>query len=362
MRLHKTEVARIKILHITDALNGGILTALNNLTQNQQICDHYVLWDSHSDTPVPEISELNFRNSRMTGGHFSKILTINKLVKSMNPDVIHLHSSLAGLYGRIIPKRKPVCYSAHAFAFERKDISRLKAMIFRIIESALQVSTHTNILFWPIEQQHIRKLFMRKKIVMTDALWSNLLTSIRKAKYSQSENKNELVVIGRVAAAKDPKFVIKVFEELTKRNLGIRIKWVGARDNDEIDRLRKDGIEGILWTNSRKDLGEHISKSRATLITSKWEVGPYTFYESVSLGRNVVAKDVESIKLLGINCHSTVADFCNEIELLSNDLFAELHFNKQKECVLNYYKEARYENIEALYEKISKNRAEKSEF
>ena len=352
MPFGEPESARIRILHITDALNGGILTALKNLTQNQQKCDHYVLWDSHTDTPVPKDSELTFNNSRMRGGHFSKIWQIKKSVNSIKPDVIHLHSSLAGVYGRIIPLKKPVCYSAHAFAFERRDVSRVQVSLFRIIESMLQVATHTNILLWPIEQKHIRRLFLQKNTVVTDALWSDLISKIRQANYVPAATSEELLVIGRVAPAKDPEFVVKIKKELIKRNINMKIKWYGARDDDEIIKLKKEGIEGLIWTSEKKNLQDQIMKARATLITSKWEVGPYTFYESLSLGRNVVVRDLESLKILGLKCHFSVEEFCDEIESLSDDVFAKKIFESQVKCVLSYYDNARYENIETLYEKI----------
>jgi len=84
-------------------------------------------------------------------------------------------------------------------------------------------------------------------------------------------------------------------------------------------------------------------------------VGPYTFYESLSLGRNVIARDLESLKILGIKCHFSVEEFCDEIESLSDDVYAKSNFETQLKSVLDYYGKSKYENIESLYEKISQD-------
>jgi hypothetical protein len=355
MQFDELKSPRVKVLHITDALNGGILTAIKNLTQHVQKCDHYVLWDSHADTPVPKASELTFNNFRMEGGHFSKIQQIKKTVRLIKPDVIHLHSSLSGLYGRVIPLKPPVCYSAHAFAFERKDISKLRALFFRIVESALQINTHTNILFWPIEEKHIKQLLWKRNTKITDALWINLISKIEKVSYIPADTSKQLLVIGRVAPAKDPEFVVTIQNELTKRNLELKIKWFGARDYAQISQLKANGIEGLLWTSQEEVLREQIVKSKAILITSKWEVGPYTFYESLSLGRNVVARDLESINILGVKCHPTVKEFCDEIESLLENDYAKRSFEAQVKSVLGYYKKTSTQDIEHLYERIFKD-------
>lgn len=353
MHFDEPESPKIKILHITDALNGGILTAIKNLTQNQQKSNHYVLWDSHPDTPVPTASELTFNNSRISGGHLSKMRQILKAIKLIKPDVIHLHSSLAGFYGRIIPTKQPVCYSAHAFAFERKDISRIQALIFRLVESILQIVTHTNILFWPIEKKNIKRLFLKKQIVMTDALWSSMLLKIAETNYLPAESSTELLVIGRVAPAKDPEFVVKIRKELTKRNQNWKITWFGACDYEQIRRLKEVGIEGLLWSNNTKNLQEQIVRSRAILITSKWEVGPYTFYETLSLGRNVVVRDLESIKILGVKCNLTVEEFCDEVESLSDEEVAQKSYEEQVKSLLNYFERLSTKNIEDVYQNIA---------
>jgi hypothetical protein len=60
-----------------------------------------------------------------------------KLLKTLNFDAIHLHSSKAGFIGRIVCnllKFKNVIYTTHAVSFFRKDVSKLTNKVFILLE------------------------------------------------------------------------------------------------------------------------------------------------------------------------------------------------------------------------------------
>src|SRR6478735_7556331 len=74
------------------------------------------------------------------------ILALNyliKILKSLKPiDVIHLHSSKAGILGRIAARRighKKVIYAPHGATFLRKDVSAFARAAFATIEKAVTI-------------------------------------------------------------------------------------------------------------------------------------------------------------------------------------------------------------------------------
>ena len=63
------------------------------------------------------------------------IIQLVKVIKKINPDLLHLHSAKAGFVGRIAAWfcRVPVVYTVHGWPFT-DGVSQLKKLIYRIIE------------------------------------------------------------------------------------------------------------------------------------------------------------------------------------------------------------------------------------
>ncbi|XGU19402.1 glycosyltransferase [Rhodococcus sp. 3Y1] len=65
------------------------------------------------------------------------LLSAIRMVRRGDFDVLHLHSSLAGL-ARIIPgHRAGIVYTPHCYAFERTDVSPLARVLYKSVERGL---------------------------------------------------------------------------------------------------------------------------------------------------------------------------------------------------------------------------------
>src|SRR5690606_32152569 len=61
-------------------------------------------------------------------------------IRKIKPDVIHLHSSKAGVLGRIAAKTFPkakLYYTPHGYSFVREDISKKRKKLFWTIEKTI---------------------------------------------------------------------------------------------------------------------------------------------------------------------------------------------------------------------------------
>src|SRR5690606_7685612 len=64
-------------------------------------------------------------------------IKLYKIIKKVKPDIIHLHSSKAGVIGRIASKsctNAKVYYTPNGYSFVRQDISPFKKKLFKTIE------------------------------------------------------------------------------------------------------------------------------------------------------------------------------------------------------------------------------------
>src|SRR5262249_13482465 len=74
---------------------------------------------------------------------------IRKLLKQINPDIVHLHSTFPGVYGRIIFKKFPVVYCPHGWsfvqesgAFKKKIYAGIERFLARRCDAIVNISRH----------------------------------------------------------------------------------------------------------------------------------------------------------------------------------------------------------------------------
>ena len=140
----------MRILHITEALGGGVAHSLSQLAKAQAADGHQVVvvHSVRPDTPLDLLADLYpapidrrvlpMVTSINLVADMKALIKIYALLKEENPDVIHLHSSKAGVLGRLAAllqgKRSRVFYSPRGFAFLREDVPHGKQKLFLNLE------------------------------------------------------------------------------------------------------------------------------------------------------------------------------------------------------------------------------------
>lgn len=141
----------MKIMHITEALGGGgVAYSLSQLAKAQAADGHHVLV-VHSIRPDTQVDQLPSLYPAPIGRRVLPMVTainplsdmkalwqIYRLLLAEDPHVIHLHSSKAGVLGRLAAfltgKQSRIFYSPRGFAFLREDVSRSKQKLFLNLE------------------------------------------------------------------------------------------------------------------------------------------------------------------------------------------------------------------------------------
>ncbi|MCH4248685.1 MAG: glycosyltransferase [Acinetobacter populi] len=144
----------MKILHAAETIKGGVATVINSLVDHQTKLNR--IEQVSCLIPSDQIDNLNSserlltftfnRNGRSLIGMISFALVFLKILLKEKPDVVHLHSSFAGLIGRIIivcslrKSRTKVIYCPHAFGFLMQT-SKFKQKIYIWVEKFLSIFT-----------------------------------------------------------------------------------------------------------------------------------------------------------------------------------------------------------------------------
>lgn len=135
---------RVNLVHIIESCSGGSLEYLIqicNFLNESQKWDIHIIYSRRIDTPLNFKSrfqenitfhEVFLKREISITSDIRGIVQINKILKQINPEIIHLHSSKAGFLGRIcaLKYQKKIIYTPHGFSFMRKDISTLKKYFF----------------------------------------------------------------------------------------------------------------------------------------------------------------------------------------------------------------------------------------
>ena len=141
-----------KILHIVEAFGGGIFTMLNDLSNS--VCNEYevvIAYSVRKETPpnfeklfdkkIKFIEVKNFTRNINFIKDIKTLKELKKIIKEEKPDIIHLHSSKAGVLGRFIVsgKKYKMLYNPHGFSFLKQDDSKFKRICYRTIEKMMTI-------------------------------------------------------------------------------------------------------------------------------------------------------------------------------------------------------------------------------
>lgn len=292
----------MKILHIAEAFSTGIYTYLRDLTsymtsvtgaEKYEIVIIYSKRDVLDESKIKDDfpSVVRFIKVSMTRninpkGDFQSFLKLRKILKTERPDVLHLHSSKAGVLGRMaatgIVDRNRIFYSPHGYAFLRQDISSGSQQVFRFIEKFVQFS-FGGITIGSGETE----LEFGKKIGKTYFVRNGIDFKNQKFTQDTSENKKFTVgTIGVLHAQKNP----SGFNDIALQMPDIDFVWIG--DGDLKHQITAPNVKVTGWINTREQLLTATSCFDVYLQVSLWEGLSIAILEAMALGKPIVASNI----------------------------------------------------------------------
>ncbi|MEO5920953.1 MAG: glycosyltransferase, partial [Pseudolysinimonas sp.] len=222
--------------------------------------------------------------------------TIRRGVAAVQPDVVHAHSSYAGIFVRTTLRTRPdrrLVYSPHCFAFERRDLSPVTRMLVRAAERVLARNTDTFAACSPGEARSAVRLARRggaRVIHVPNVARVPALAML------EHREPNRVVTVGRIGAQKDPDFYRAAVLHMRRNGQpGLDARWIGDGD-DAIARARLERI-GIPVSGWLSSFDAHCALGGAGvyLHTARWEGFPIAILEALELGVPVIARDVPAL-------------------------------------------------------------------
>lgn len=297
MMLINVETYMKKIVHVVEALGGGVLTYLSELCNGMS--DRYevsILYGKRDQTPIDLENYFNSNIEMIEIKHFTREVSIVKdynalkeikgNLKKINPDIIHLHSSKAGALGRMLNSNRTseMFYTPHGYSFLMKNESRLKKNIYLLVEKLLGNKAIT-IACSKGEYDESQRV-TKKSTYVNNAIDTNYL---RKFYNEHSNTEDVYFTIGRIEEQKNPVMFNKIAGEFPNK----KFVWIG--DGSLKHTLNAKNITVTGWMD-RRDVLKLIQPYRFFLLTSKWEGLPISlleamYYEKIAFVTNIIGNN-----------------------------------------------------------------------
>jgi glycosyltransferase involved in cell wall biosynthesis/GT2 family glycosyltransferase len=247
-------------------------------------------------------------------------LTLVRLMSRRHFDVVHTHSSKAGIVGRIAARlaRVPhVVHTVHGWGFHEHMSGALKAfyvMLERIMERwtrpLVSVSERTTSVGLG-ERIGNRESYVLIRSGIPLARFHPDGDRSLATRRELGVGRNEVVVgsIGRLSAQKNPFDFLKVARSLLERRPDLRFLYVGDGPlRADIEReIEAAGIEErILLLGIRSDVPDLLRAMDVFILTSLWEGLPRVVPQALATGVPVVSYNVAGIEeavVDGVNGH-----------------------------------------------------------
>lgn len=228
---------------------------------------------------------------------------IKDLLATERPDVVHTHSSKAGVLGRRASLGAGVgvrIHTPHTFSFLFEALfGRAKRALFRSIERGLARSTHRVIAVSSGEARTI----VRSGVVAEDRVRvvPNGIDPTR-VEGASPVDVTELgldpdlpvaCVVGLVYRAKGQDLALEALA--TEGLRGLQLLFVGPGDAGELaGRAKALGLsDRVVFTGPRDDVPSILAAADFLVLPSRWEGMPYVVLEAMAASRTVVATPVD---------------------------------------------------------------------
>lgn len=319
----------MKILHVGEYVSGGVATYIRTLIdglQNYYDIENYLLMSEYKSQKewggVPK-KVFYYKYKRNIINIFSAIKQIHEVIEKVNPDIIHVHSTWAGLFVRLpyLIKRKKykIIYTAHGWSFIM-DVSKKKKFLYAIIEKVLSIVTDKIINISNFEEKEALNYGLDKKKM--EVIYNGVkdINYNIKCNVDENNNKIKLLFVGRLDKTKGIDILLDIYNKNKFKNLHLYIIGESVLDNIEIK--SDDTITYLGWIDN-KDIDKYYQMCDVVIMPSRWDGFGLVAIEAMRNSKPVIVSNRGALPELvknGINGYIFQIENIDTLEMILKDL------------------------------------------
>lgn len=263
-------------MHVGEYVSGGVATYLRVLISEQMKnpeISKIVLFMSSTNSEKLEFDSnkveiITYPYRRGFSG-IVRLLSLWKTIKQIQPDVVHLHSSFAGLLrfrNLVQHARFNVIYCAHGWSFTR-DSGMLKNQVYAAVERFLAHGCDSIINISKSEQNAAESfgLPVNKMISINNSIVVPATLPDKRA----LEGKLKILFVGRFDRQKGVDLLVEAAKKLPQMAFKLAGRTVVDGLSIADDEL-PNNIELLGWLTS-EEVAKEMLTSDAVIIPSRWE-------------------------------------------------------------------------------------------
>lgn len=337
-----------KILHITESLGGGVTTAINSYVENSSLHDHYIIASTRQKDMTGEELLGGFKNIIILPRNIKSIARISSEINKINPDIIHIHSTLAGFICRILPgiDYNKIIYTPHGYAFLRND-KKILLKLYYFAERILAKRTAI-IAGCGADEANLSKKFKNPEHCIELINICPELPAIGKIR---SDSKFPVFgMIGRLCEQKDYNYFLRLAKHC---NTFAHFKWIGGGSPEIEERLKTAGVEVTGWLK-RSEVLSHLNGLDAYIHTAAWDGFPMSVLEAAKLNIPIMLRHIGPFYSESLYTLKTEEEACKEIEHFINSNEEVVARSKMNSAMINRYhaKKNLQDQLNKIYSKI----------
>lgn len=310
-----------KILMVCESFGGGVFTYVSQLCND--MCDDFDVYLAYSIRPQTPKNYKEFLDPRVhmievkyfgtglmnIGNDIKVIKELRQIERDIKPDVIHLHSSIAGGMGRIAFKGKnnTVVYTPHGYAHILMGPGK-KSIIYKTMEKILGKTDCITLTCCESEDEVAKTLCKRTTYIETGANLKDLSDSLDGIQPVKNE-KFTVFTLGRACVQKQPQLFNRIAELVPEA----RFVWIG---NGELENLlTAPNIEVTGW-KPRKEALAMAKGADAFILCSLGEAIAMSLIENMYIKKLILVSNTMGNK-------SVIKDGVNGYVCMTAEQYAE---------------------------------------
>ena len=307
----------IRIALVVEAMRDGerqhVCDIVRNL--NREKYKIYLIYSEVAANPV-------FKGEREELKSYAKLIECNSMVRSLGTkdfkaykelvrilrniksDIVHCHSSKAGIVGRLATKKvgvKRIIYTPNAYAFQNAQISGFKRWIY--IEAEKFLSHHATDMTISVSKGEMNEALKYK--IDRPEIFTLIYNAIPDIKLPSKEEARKRLglkdhikhvgVTARCSQQKNPFEFLSIAERIVKEKSDVEFVYIGDGDyyQDMQKWIEERGLFGkIHMLGYRSDAAEVVCAFDVYLSTALFEGLTYSVIEAMRAGVPIVASNV----------------------------------------------------------------------
>lgn len=256
---------------------------------------------------VPFVRAISFKDN------YSSILSLYKLMKKEKYDIVHVHTPVAALLGRIAAKLagvKKVVYTAHGFYFN-EDMKKQQYQFYYWIEK-IAARFFTDWLLIQSKEDYqlaIKNKFMKKNQIIHLSNGVDVFEKFNPNHFSLNDGfkyREKLAIeqdaivflfVGRLVTEKGIYELLDAFRKLRAENSKVVLLVVGANSKSEREHtITFKEEEKIHFLGERNDINYLLHMSDVFVLPSYREGLPRSIIEAMSMGKPIIATNIRGCR------------------------------------------------------------------